>query len=428
MRTPDLLRAAMANTARSKLRTTLTALALVVGAFTLTLTTALGAGVTDYVTRQVEALGAEDVLVITATSPTAAAGGDPVAYDPETSTPASGSANPLGGGAGAALTDASLRSLREVDGLRDVEPISTAAIDYVAVGGERYLVSIDPTASIGRADLAAGTQLDRTSPDRQLVLPESYVDALRLGDAAGAVGTEVTLGLTDVLGQTHEVTATLVGVTNASLLGGGAGANAALAEELATLQSAGVDTPARHAAVTARFDPDEVDRLASIKAEVEDLGMTAQTVEDQLGLLTTVIRGITGVLSAFAVVALVAAAFGIVNTLLMSVQERTREIGLMKALGMSDRRVFALFSLEATFIGLLGSAVGVLAAMAVGTAASAALSAGPLASLGGLDLLLFRPGTALAVVLLIMAIAFLAGTLPARRAARQTPIAALRYE
>jgi putative ABC transport system permease protein len=427
MRTSDLLRTAAANTARSKLRTTLTALALVVGAFTLTLTTALGAGITDYVTRQVDSLGAKDVLVITAAPPTTAAGGDPVAYDPETSTPAAASANPLGGGT-AALTDARLEQLAGVDGLTDVEPITTAALDYVRVGDARYLVSIDPTSSIGQADLAAGAQLDRDSSEHQLVLPDSYVEALGLGDAEAAVGTAVVLGLTDVLGQQHEIAATLVGITNPSLLGGGAGANTALAEELATIQAAGVDAPARYAAATGRFDPDDDDALAAVKAEVEDLGMTAQTVEDQLGLLTTVISGITGVLSAFAVVALVAAAFGIVNTLLMSVQERTREIGLMKALGMSNRRVFGLFSLEAGFIGLLGSAVGVLAAVAVGSALSAALSAGPLADLGGLDLLLFRPEAALAIIVLIMGIAFLAGTLPARRAARQTPIDALRYE
>ncbi|GIG39328.1 ABC transporter permease [Cellulomonas phragmiteti] len=427
MRTSDLLRAAAANTVRSKLRTTLTALALVVGAFTLTLTTALGAGVTDYVTRQVDSLGAQDVLVITAAPPTAAAGGDPVAYDPETSTPAAASANPLGGGS-AALTDARLEQLEGIDGLAVVEPVTTAALDYVGVGAARYLVSIDPTSSIGRADLLAGAQLERDAAELQLVLPVGYVQALGLGDPAAAVGTVVDLGLTDVLGQPREVRARLVGLTNPSLLGGGAGANAALADELATVQAAGVDAPARYAAATARFDPDDAGALAAVKEEVAGLGMTAQTVEDQLGLLTTVISGITGVLSAFAVVALVAAAFGIVNTLLMSVQERTREIGLMKALGMSNGRVFGLFSLEAGFIGLLGGVVGVLAAVAVGTALSAALSAGPLADLGGLDVLLFRPGTAVAIVVLIMGVALLAGTLPARRAARQTPISALRYE
>lgn len=427
MRTRDLLRAAAANTTRSKLRTTLTVLALVVGAFTLTLTTALGAGITDYVTRQVEALGADDILVITATQPTAVTGSEPAPYDPETSTPATAVTNPLGG-ATAALTEARLASLHGIPGLTDVEPITSAAVDYVGHGSARYLLSIEPTSSIGRADLAAGAQLDQDSSEAQLLLPEAYVEALGLGDVGTAAGTRVVLGLTDVLGDQHEVEATLVGVTNPSLLGSGGGANRALAERLAEVQSAGLETPARYAAATARFDAGDPDALADVKAAVEDLGMTAQTVEDQLGLVTTVIQGITGVLSAFAVVALVAAAFGIVNTLLMSVQERTREIGLMKALGMSNRQVFALFSLEAGFIGVLGSVIGVVAAVAVGSALSAALSAGPLAALGGLELLLFRPETALAITLLITAIAFLAGTLPARRAARQAPISALRYE
>ncbi len=58
MKLLDLLRTATSNTFRSKLRTTLTALALFVGAFTLTLTTALGAGVSDYVNKQVASLGA----------------------------------------------------------------------------------------------------------------------------------------------------------------------------------------------------------------------------------------------------------------------------------------------------------------------------------------------------------------------------------
>jgi len=100
----------------------------------------------------------------------------------------------------------------------------------------------------------------------------------------------------------------------------------------------------------------------------------------------------------------------------------------MKAMGMRDGRVFALFSLEAAFIGLLGSALGVLVAVGIGAPLSAALSAGPLAALGGLDILLFEPVPVLGVVALIVAVAFLAGTLPARAAARKTPIDALRYE
>lgn len=431
MRTGDLVRTAVGNTLRSKLRTTLTVLALVVGSSTLTLTTGLGAGVTDYVTRQVDALGAEDVLVVTAAGQDT--GDGPTEYDPDRSVAATGAGSaPLpGAGAGGVLTEADLVDLSAIEGLSEIEPLQTVSVDYVAVEGsaDRYEVSLAPTSSIARSDLAAGDQLDSGGTEPQVVLPEEYVEPLGLGDADQAVGASLTLAVTDVLGEQHEVTATLVGVSNPSLLSSGAGANVALVDELAELQAGGVDQPARYAVATARFDPDLTDEeITALKDDVADAGMTGQTVADQLGIITTVISGITGVLSAFAAVALFAAAFGIVNTLLMSVQERTREIGLMKAMGMSSGRVFGLFSLEAAFIGLLGSGLGVLLAVGIGIPLSATLADGPLEALGGLEVFVFEPLSLLGVVALIVVIAFAAGTLPARAASRKAPIDALRYE
>ncbi|BDZ47265.1 ABC transporter permease [Naasia aerilata] len=149
---------------------------------------------------------------------------------------------------------------------------------------------------------------------------------------------------------------------------------------------------------------------------------------DQLGSFQAVISGIIAVLDAFAVIALLAAGFGIVNTLLMSVQERTREIGLMKAMGMRGSRVFALFSTEAVYIGFLGSAIGSALGILVGVGVSDVLGRTVLKDLTGLQLVAFDPVSVAVVILLVMAIAFLAGTLPAVRAARQNPIDALRYE
>ncbi|WP_395639168.1 ABC transporter permease [Pseudolysinimonas sp.] len=428
MKTLDLVRTAASNTFRAKLRTTLTTLALFVGAFTLTLTTAVGAGVSDYVTKQVASLGADDVLLVSKT--TAATTGDgPTPYDPDTSTASSGTPNQLTGGTGA-LTPADVETLEGIDGVLSVETIQSVALDWVRAGtSDRYELSIAPTSSIAQSDLAAGEQLDPESSQRQLVLPDDYVDALGFDDAAEAIGTVVTIGLTDVLGEAQTVEATVVGVANASLLTSGAGANAALTSELATVQAAGVDTPERYQVAIARFDDTATAaEVTALKERVADAGMSGQTIADQLGLIQTVITGITGVLNAFAIIALLAAAFGIVNTLLMSVQERTREIGLMKAMGMSGRRIFALFSLEAAFIGLLGSVLGVVVAVGVGVPLSAGLAAGPLAGLGGLSILLFEPASLAGVIALIIVIAFLAGTLPARRAARKAPIDALRYE
>ncbi|MCA0217231.1 MAG: ABC transporter permease [Actinobacteria bacterium] len=431
MRTTDLVAKAARNTFRSKTRTTLTVLALFVGAFTLTLTTAVGAGVTDYVTKQVDSLGADDVFIVTRTA--AATTDGPTKYDPETSSASTGATAPgLPGASGSdPLTAGDLDELAAFEGIVSVDPIQTAAVDFVQYdGGDRFELTINPTSSVTKSDLVAGAQLDQSSTNRQLMLPSDFVEPLGFADAEAAVGSTVTLGITDVLGAQSTVEATIVGVSQQSLLSSGAGANQALVSELVDVQSAGIDTgDPRYAIAVARFDTSlTTDEVAALKADIVGAGYGAQTIQDQLGVIKTVIDGIIGVLNAFAVVALLAAAFGIVNTLLMSVQERTREIGLMKAMGMRSRTVFALFSLEATFIGFLGSAIGAGVAILLGTALSGALSAGPLAALPGLNILLFEPMSILGIVLLIMVIAFLAGTLPASRAARKNPIESLRYE
>ncbi|HEY5847233.1 MAG TPA: FtsX-like permease family protein [Microlunatus sp.] len=123
-----------------------------------------------------------------------------------------------------------------------------------------------------------------------------------------------------------------------------------------------------------------------------------------------------------------AAGFGIVNTLLMSVSERSREIGLLKAMGLGGGRIFTLFSMEAVFIGFLGSAIGAGAAVLVGTIVNGVLAGCVLAGLPGLTVLAFAPATVLGIVALVMGIAFVAGSIPALRAARQDPIESLRYE
>ena len=140
------------------------------------------------------------------------------------------------------------------------------------------------------------------------------------------------------------------------------------------------------------------------------------------------IDGIVLVLNAFAIIALLPAGFGIVNTLYMSVQERTREIGLMKAMGMGSGRVFSLFSLEAIVLGFLGSTLGVLVAMATGSLVSSALANSLLSGLPGLTLIAFDPISIALIIGLVTAIGFVAGTLPAARAANADPVNSLRYE
>ena len=239
------------------------------------------------------------------------------------------------------------------------------------------------------------------------------------------------IGIADYTGAMHEVVATVAGVQNETILASGAALNEALIDRLHAVQSIGQPSATSEQSVVAiaHFDPQATEaQIDAMQAALSDAGFEAATVSDQIGVIQTVVDGIIAVLNSFAVIALIAAGFGIVNTLLMSVQERTREIGLMKAMGMRGGSIYALFSTEAVFIGFLGSVLGAAAAVGVGSAANGLIVDRFLTDLEGLQVLRFEFVPVASILLTVMLIAFLAGTLPARRAARQNPIDALRYE
>ncbi|GAA1945993.1 ABC transporter permease [Microbacterium aquimaris] len=433
MKTPDLIGSAVANTFRSKTRTLLTVLAIFVGAFTLTLTSGLGTGINAYIDDTVSSIGATDVMTVT--KPADAAGGlpgsdtGPAEYDPDVvSTGVPGSSV-------VTLTPEDIDAMADIDGVLDVQATQTVTPDYIeGPNGDQFVVATGTLVADQNVPLASGTAPDDSIADFELVLPISYVEPMGFDDADAALGQTVTLSVTDATREAHLVDATVVGVAEEGLAGPGGESilpNAALTDELFEAQSVGLpeDEVDRYLQASVWFDPEATDaQIAALQDRLADEGYTAVTVEDQLGAFTTVIDGIVLVLNAFAIIALLAASFGIVNTLFMSVQERTREIGLMKAMGMGSGRVFSLFSIEATFIGLLGSALGVVIAMVAGTALSEALSTTLLSDLPGLTLIAFDPVSIVVIVVAVMLIAFLAGTLPAARAALADPVESLRYE
>jgi putative ABC transport system permease protein len=428
----DIIRSAINNSFRNKLRTGLTVIAIFIGAFTLTITSGIGTGVTAYIDGQVSAIGAADVLTVSKADATTSTSDGPAAYDPTRSTTVSLGNGSRPGSTIQALTTADLAAITATPGILSVDPSVRVTPDYVEYDGKgKFELIVNATATITTADLAAGAQLDNASATDQLLLPTTYLGNLGYADAKAAVGTSVTIGITDATGAQQEIPATVVGVQNETILGAGAGLNRHLLDHLHDIQVTGqpAGASAGYASAVAHFDIAATpEQITAIKADLASQGYAAQTVADTIGAFETVINVIIGVLNSFAVIALIAAGFGIINTLLMSVQERTREIGLMKAMGMNGGRVYALFSTEAVFIGFLGSALGVVAAVGVGTLASSLLANGVFAALPGLQVVQFAPASIAIIIGIVMGIAFLAGTLPARAAARQNPIDALRYE
>ncbi|WKZ30906.1 MAG: FtsX-like permease family protein [Candidatus Dojkabacteria bacterium] len=139
---------------------------------------------------------------------------------------------------------------------------------------------------------------------------------------------------------------------------------------------------------------------------------------------------ITSGLVGFSSIVIFASLFGILNTMLMSVYERTKEIGLMKAIGMSNRTVFALFSIEGAFIGFWGGVVGIVSALIVGGLIFNPLLFNYFESQGVDEPIqfLFPPLMLIPIVLFLTSISLIAALIPARKASRLDPIEALRYE
>ncbi|WP_294178560.1 ABC transporter permease [uncultured Schumannella sp.] len=438
MKTTDLIASAVSNTFRSKTRTILTILSIFIGTFTLAITSGLGTGINNYIDDTVSGVGASDAMTVTKASESAQEflGGDsgPNEYDPDAIS--SGVSNGPGEGATVvALTPDDIDDLAEIEGVVEVEAQRTITPDFVQFeDGTQYEAYVGSLVADQTTVLADGSEPDNTDEAAQVAIPQSYVEPLGFDSDADAIGQTVTIGITDALRDSHEIQATVVGVTEealASPTGSSILINEALSDELFDAQSTGLteDEANRYAQATVWFAEDAtVDDVDALKDLLAEEGYSGTTVADTLGTVTSVIDGIVLVLNAFAIIALLAAAFGIVNTLYMSVQERTREIGLMKAMGMGSGRVFSLFSLEATFIGFLGSAIGAVVAIGAGTALSSVLSGSLLADLPGLQLVAFDPVSIVSIIALVMAIAFLAGTLPAARAAKADPVTSLRYE
>ncbi|TAK01308.1 MAG: ABC transporter permease [Chloroflexota bacterium] len=157
-----------------------------------------------------------------------------------------------------------------------------------------------------------------------------------------------------------------------------------------------------------------------IEATVEHVTtMTSADFDQQVGSTTLIFNAI---IIGVAVISLVVGGLSVINTMAMSVTERTREIGIKRAIGGSRRRIIHELVAEAALIGLIGGVIG------LGLGAIVVLLANEAGRPAGTILFDLTPGTALFAVAFSTILGMAAGVVPAWNAARLDPVAALRYE
>lgn len=170
--------------------------------------------------------------------------------------------------------------------------------------------------------------------------------------------------------------------------------------------------------------------LTEVRKQITDLGYTSFSIVDELDQIRTVFLIVDSVLGLLGGISLLVASFGIANTMIMSILERTREIGIMKAIGAEDREIKLIFFVEAAVIGVFGGVVGVLIAWGIDTVANRLAYQFILKPQGAGFVNFFSMPIYLSVgaVLFALLISIAAALYPASRAARIDPVRALRHD
>jgi putative ABC transport system permease protein len=169
--------------------------------------------------------------------------------------------------------------------------------------------------------------------------------------------------------------------------------------------------------------PDDVKDTEQIAEEIEDTdddysALTSQDLARQAGAIVDQVRIFTFGIGA---IAAIVGGLGVMNTMIMSVMERRREIGVMKAVGATNRMVLQQIITESAMISLLGGAGGILLGLLGAIALSVYIGGGQISAT-------VTPGLALTGLSFALFLGIVGGLYPARKAAGVDPVEALRYE
>lgn len=174
----------------------------------------------------------------------------------------------------------------------------------------------------------------------------------------------------------------------------------------------------------AQLKVDDVDNVATVSNQLKELGYNVETNAEYMDSMKKQMAIIQAVLGGIGAVSLFVAAIGIANTMMMSIYERTKEIGVMKVLGCSLSNIRQMFLMEAAFIGFFGGIVGNILSLIMSAIMN--LLAGKAQMLDGANISYIPVWLILASIGFAMLVGILAGYFPAKRAMKLSPLEAIR--
>ena len=439
MKRVDIAKRGLRNLRRNKSRSVLTILALSIGAISLTLTLGLGNALQKSVDIRLEE-ATDLILQVTLPADNETEDAGVSRYDPDTKIVAAseeGSHGPNGSFSVQLMTKDEIDLFGDVKGAVRVWPQYDVSIDYIQLAGseDQYVVDSVNEQSFTEEEVLAGAYPVEWQ-ETDIVLSETYLDSFGM-TAESMIGEEVVIGFFDTESNVIEQTFTVAGILDTPdgfgprSYSSNAGTITLSIDSLSSIYEIQYLDTANYnqfASASVLLESADIETAVrnSIMALNENLSLTS--ISDSAEMITEMIDTITLALIGFSAIALLAAGFGIVNTQLMSVFERTKEIGLLKALGMPNKNVRNLFSYEAIIIGIIGAAVGALIAFGFQEFVNNVFKE-------QLDNIGFTNGVValtiqdvLMVVVGLGALSWLAGVIPARKAQRLDPIQALREE
>jgi putative ABC transport system permease protein len=392
----ELLRLALSRLRTSRLRAALTMLGVIIGVASVVALVGVGQGTTSDITSRLSSLGT-NLLTVNPTN--------------------------QGSGGSTTLTLEDADAIAAIGGVAAVAPEVSTSLT-VAAGDETTDTTVVGTsqayADVRAYDIWQGTFLTDTAVDQGLrvaVLGKTTADDLGLTDQD--LGTDISI---------DGIPFTVIGILQPKGGSGFQDPDDQVMVPVGTVQKYFVGGDSVRTIGISTTDADSMESaktaMTALLRERHDLASTDDDdfdIFDQTQLLeaaSSISGTLTLLLGGIASISLVVGGIGIMNIMLVSVRERTREIGIRKAIGARGRDILAQFLVEALTLSLLGGLIGI----ALGLAVSAGI--GQLAGWG----FAFDPTTVVAAVAFSLAVGVVFGVWPARQAARLDPINALRYE